>query len=232
MSAGTVAKMVDDLRQLIHEGELQPHAQLPSTRALMNTYGLSDNAVYRAVALLKSDGYVYSRQGAGVFVADRRALITGAERIGGITRPGERIEWRHSIRTDAPDWVAGYIGEGECVERARVVRRGTIIREASRSWVHRDIAAVVPELDESAPCNPTWQAIYQDRSGNAVENTSRAADARIATADDIAALELTAGTYAVLIVRNVYSAAGRVIGVGEIVCAPGRPVELKSPSPS
>jgi DNA-binding GntR family transcriptional regulator len=232
MSAGTVAKMVYDLRQQIDGGRLEPHAQLPSTRALMETYGLSDNAVYRAVALLKSDGYVYSRQGRGVFVADRRALIAGAERIGGITRPGERIEWRHSIRTEAPDWVAGYIGEGECVERARVVRRGPMIREASRSWVHRDVAAVVPELDEPAPCNPTWQAIYRERSGNAVENTSRAADARIATADDVAALELPDSAYAVLIVRNVYASAGRVIGVGEIVCAPGSPVELKSSHPS
>ncbi|MFI8093740.1 GntR family transcriptional regulator [Streptomyces sp. NPDC086080] len=226
MSSGTVADMVDDLRQRIDSGALEPDEKLPSTRVLMETYGLSDNAVYRAIALLKAEGYAYSRQGKGVFVRSRRALITGARRIRGITHPGERIEWRYSTRTEAPAWVAEHLGAGECVERARTVRRGDEIKEASRSWVHLDVVGVVPELDEARPCNPTWQAVYTERSGNPVKAVSVIADARIATDDDREALGLPAGTHPVLFTRTVYATGDRVIGVGESVPAPGNPVDL------
>lgn len=228
MSTRTVADMVDDLRQQIESGALTADDKLPPTRVLMETYGLSDNAVYRGVALLKAEGYAYSRQGKGVFVRDRRALIAGARRIQGITQAGERIEWRHSIRTAAPEWVAEHLGAGECVERARTVCRGDTILQASCSWVHLDVTAVVPELDEPRPCNPTWQATYAERSGNQVQAASTVADARIATAGDHEALRLEdGGTHAVVIMRTVYVTGDHVIGVGESVYAPGHPVNLK-----
>jgi len=227
MSAGTVADMVDDLRRQIDSGDLSADEKIPSTRALMETYGLSDNAVYRGIALLKAEGYAYSRQGKGVFVRDRRALIAGARRIQGITQVGERIVWRHSIRTDAPAWVAEHLGEGECVERARTVRRDNLILQASKSWVHLEIASVVPELDEPRPCDPTWQAVYAERSGNTVEAASKVVDARIAGDDDCEALGLETGTYALVVMRSIYVTQGRVIGVGESVYAPGHSVNLK-----
>jgi len=219
--------MVNDLRQQIDAGDLSADEKIPSTRALMETYGLSDNAVYRGIALLKAEGYAYSRQGKGVFVRDRRALIAGARRIQGITQVGERIEWRHSIRTDAPTWVSEHLGAGECVERARTVRRGDLILQASKSWVHLEIVAVVPELDEPRPCDPTWQAVYSQRSGNSVEVASKVVDARIADADDCEALGLDVGTYALVVMRNIYVTQGHVIGVGESLYAPGHSVNLK-----
>jgi DNA-binding GntR family transcriptional regulator len=216
------------LRARIESGDLSPGEMLPSTRYLATEFKASEGSIYAAVALLKTSGHVASRQGKGVFVLDRNSLISGAERIGGITRPGDTIEWRHSIRTDAPEWAVEHIGEGECVERARVVRSPTGIREASKSWVHRDIAEIVPELDEAAPCDPTWQKVYESRSGKTVENVARVVDARIATADDLEPLELPSdGVYALLIVRNLYAAEGQTIGAGEIVCAPGRPIDIK-----
>lgn len=227
MNTGSVADMVDDLRQKIDSGALKADDRLPSTRALMEAYGLSDNAVYRGVALLKAGGYTYSRQGKGVFVRDRRALIAGAQRIQGITQADEHIVWRHSLRTHAPAWVAEHLGAGECVERARTVRRDDVILQASCSWVSLDVTAVVPELDEPRPCDPTWQAVYAGRSGNQVHAASKTADARIATADDREALGLDDGAYAVLVMRSVYVAEDRVIGVGESVYAPGYPVDLK-----
>lgn len=228
MSTGNVADMVNDLREQIDSGALKADEKLPSTRVLMETYGLSDNAVYRGVALLKAEGYAYGRQGKGVFVRGRRALIAGARRVKGITHPGERIEWRYSRRTEAPTWVAEHLGTGECVERARTVRRGDVIHEASRSWVRLDVVTVVPELDEPAPCNPTWQAVYTDRSGNPVQPVSVVADARIATDDDREALGLERSTYAVLFTRTVYATGDDVIGVGEAVNAPGQPLDLEA----
>ncbi|BBB00279.1 putative GntR family transcriptional regulator [Actinacidiphila reveromycinica] len=227
MSTGSVANMVDDLRRQIDAGDLGADERIPSTRVLMETYALSDNAVYRGIALLKAESYVYSRQGKGVFVRDRRALIAGARRIQGITQAGEHIEWRHSIRTDAPSWVAEHLGVGECVERARTVRRGDLVLQASRSWVHLDVTTDVPELDEPRPCDPTWQAVYTERSGNPVQAASKVVDARLASAEDCEALGLAPDTYAVMIMRSVYVTGDRVIGVGETVYAPGHPVDLK-----
>jgi DNA-binding GntR family transcriptional regulator len=163
-----------------------------------------------------------------VFVRGRRALIAGARRIQGITHTGERIEWRYSRRTEAPAWVAAHLGAGECVERARTVRQEEVVREASRSWVRLDIATVVPELDQAAPCDPTWQAVYTNRSGNEVHAVSVVADARIATDDDRQALGLDGSTYAVLITRTVYATGDDVIGVGEAVYAPGQPLDLEA----
>ncbi|MDQ0913732.1 DNA-binding GntR family transcriptional regulator [Streptomyces canus] len=229
MSTGTVADMVDDLRQQIDSGALKVDEKLPSTRVLMETYGLSNNAVYRGVALLKAQGYTYSRQGAGVFVRDRRAMIGGARRIKGITQPGESIHWRYSVRTQAPDWVAEYLGEGECVERARTVRRGELILQASRSWVHIDVAAVVPEIDEPRPVDPesTWQAVYAERSGVPVRVVSVSVGSRLATEDDREALSLGEGACSVTLMWNVYAADERVIGVGEAVYPSDQRVELK-----
>ncbi|MER7050553.1 GntR family transcriptional regulator [Streptomyces jumonjinensis] len=222
---GTVAGMAAYLKARIDGGTLEAGNRLPPTRALMHQFALSDNAVYRAVALLKAEGYVYSQQGKGVFVADRRKLIAGMQRIGGITQAGETIHHTRSVRVQAPDWVADQLGAGECVNRVRTVNRGSLILQASQSWVHLDIAEVVPEIDEPRACDPTWQAVYAERSGNSVEVASKTVDARITTAADREALELS-DDFAVLVMRSVYVTGDKVIGIGEGVYAPGHPLAI------
>lgn len=224
--AGTVDRMTAYLRARIERGTLEPGNKLPPTSALMHQFNLSDNAVYRGIALLKAQGYVVSEQGKGVFVAHQRKLIAGPQRIRGITQAGETIHHKRSERVQAPAWVAEHLGEGECVNRVRTIERDdhTVV-ESSQSWVHTDIAAVVPEIDEPAPCNPTWQAVYEDRSGNAVEVVSKTAQARITTPEDRAELGLD-DDFAVLVVRSIYVSEERVIGVGEAVYPPGRPLSI------
>ncbi|MGK5500508.1 GntR family transcriptional regulator [Streptomyces sp. URMC 125] len=223
--AGTVAGMAAYLKARIDGGTLEPGNKLPPTRFLMHQFDLSDNAVYRAIALLKAEGYVYSHQGKGVFVADRRKLISGAERIQGITQVGETIHHKRSVRVQAPEWVAAHLGEGECVNRVRTVNRGELVLQASQSWVHLDVAEVVPEIDEPRPCNPTWQAVYAERSGNSVEVASKTVDARITTAEDREELNLD-DDFAVLVMRSIYVTGNKVIGVGEGVYAPGHPLSI------
>lgn len=221
-----VERMTAYIKARIDRGTLETGNKLPPTNALMSQFNLSDNAVYRGIALLKAEGYLVSLQGKGVFVADRRKLITGPQRIRGITQPGETIHHKLSERIHAPAWVAEHLGEGECVNRVRTIERDdhTVV-ESSQSWVHTDIAAVVPEIDEPAPCDPTWQAVYEDRSGNVVEVASKTAEARITTSEDRAKLGL-ADDFAVLVVRSIYVSEERVIGVGEAVYPPGRPLSI------
>lgn len=223
--AGTVAGMAAYIKARIDLGTLEAGNKLPPTQALMKQFDLSDNAVYRGIALLKAEGYVYSQQGKGVFVSDRRKLIAGAQRIRGITQVGETIHHKRSVRVQAPEWVAAHLGEGECVNRVRTVNRGDFILQASQSWVHLDVAAVVPEVDEPQACDPTWQAVYEQRSGNPVAVASKTVDARITTDEDREALGLD-DDFAVLVMRSVYVTGDKVIGVGEGVYAPGHPLSI------
>jgi DNA-binding GntR family transcriptional regulator len=213
------------IKARIDRGTLEAGNKLPPTQALMQQFALSDNAVYRAIALLKAEGYVHSQQGKGVFVSDRRKLIAGPDRIRGITQAGETIHHKRSVRVQAPGWVAAHLGEGECVNRVRTVNRGDFVLQASQSWVHLDVAEVVPEVDEPQACDPTWQAVYEERSGNTVQVASKTVDARITTPEDREALGLD-DDFAVLVMRSIYVTDDKVIGVGEGVYAPGHPLSI------
>ncbi len=54
----------------IAEGRLKPGEQLPTEQALSKTFGVSRNVVREAIARLRSEGRVWSRQGRGAFVSD------------------------------------------------------------------------------------------------------------------------------------------------------------------
>ena len=59
------------LRGQIMRGEIAPGKLLPSTRMLMQTYGVSDGTVKRAIADLRKAGLVESVVGRGVYVKER-----------------------------------------------------------------------------------------------------------------------------------------------------------------
>ncbi|HZR34747.1 MAG TPA: PLP-dependent aminotransferase family protein [Nevskia sp.] len=58
------------LRAAILDGRLRPGLRLPSTRALAAAHGVSRNTAVAAYDLLLSEGYLLTRPGAGVYVAD------------------------------------------------------------------------------------------------------------------------------------------------------------------
>lgn len=224
---GGYEEIAAHFRQKIDVGDLAPGDALPSMREVCEQFGAAITTVNRAFRLLQAEGRTVSKPGVGTIVRDQRFPITGSRRIKGITHPGEHIEWRYSRRTEAPAWVAEHLGAGECVERARTVRRENVIQEASRSWVRLDVVRVVPELDDAAPCDPTWQAVYTHRSGNEVKGITSAVYARVATDEDHEALGLDGKVHAVLFTRTVYATGGDVIGVGEAVSPPGQGLELE-----
>ena len=73
---GKRARVVDALRQRILTGQLSPGHQLPSREALVACFAVSPVTVQQALEQLKSDGFVYGRQGAGVFVVDHPPHLT------------------------------------------------------------------------------------------------------------------------------------------------------------
>lgn len=59
-----------DLQRRIAAGELAPGDRLPTEKALGDAFGVSRAVVREAIARLKADGLIETRQGSGAFVVD------------------------------------------------------------------------------------------------------------------------------------------------------------------
>ena len=91
--------LADALLQPILAGDWQPHDRLPSEHALAGAHGVSRAVVREAIARLKSDGYVETRQGKGAFVAAApggKAFRLNSEE----TRDDHLLELRALIEAD------------------------------------------------------------------------------------------------------------------------------------
>lgn len=62
-------QLYKEIRQAILQGKLVPGTQLPSTRVLANSLGISRTTVVQAFEDLLSDGYVESKMGSGTYIA-------------------------------------------------------------------------------------------------------------------------------------------------------------------
>src|SRR3546814_15580947 len=81
------------LAERIRSGELAPAEKLPTEQEMIAAFGVSRTVVREAIAALRAEGLVASRQGAGVFVVgDKRPrpfrLQSGAAQTdGGVLAP-------------------------------------------------------------------------------------------------------------------------------------------------
>jgi DNA-binding FadR family transcriptional regulator len=67
-------EVVARITREVRKGRLAPGARLPTEQELMKAMGVSRTVVREAVAALRADGLVTTRQGAGAFVADASRL--------------------------------------------------------------------------------------------------------------------------------------------------------------
>lgn len=63
-------RLKEHIKSLI--SELKPHSRLPTWGEMMNTQGLSDTTIRKAIDELEAEGYLYRIQGKGTFVAERQ----------------------------------------------------------------------------------------------------------------------------------------------------------------
>lgn len=64
-------RIADHFSQQIRSGELKPGDRLPTELEMSKNFGVSRSVVREAVARLRSEGLIQSRQGLGAFVIDR-----------------------------------------------------------------------------------------------------------------------------------------------------------------
>ena len=94
--------LVQRLRQQILSGALAPGAKLPTEQQLVASLGVSRTVVREAVAALRADGLVLTRQGVGAFVAEQnnnRPFRIDPDQLDSLQRVLDVMELRIAVET-------------------------------------------------------------------------------------------------------------------------------------
>lgn len=75
-------QLVEQLREQLQMGELEPGAQLPSERELSEQFGISRMTVRQAIAYLVQQGLLVVKQGVGTFVAEPKLAYDALQLLG------------------------------------------------------------------------------------------------------------------------------------------------------
>ena len=139
--------------RLAHEitaGKLSPGARLPTEQAMVAAMGVSRTVIREAVAALRADGLVVTRQGSGAFVApdaERRPFRLAFTGLPSIAEVLDVMELRASVEVEAAGLAARrgspaarqHVGEALAAIDAALVRGESAIDEDFA--LHRAIAA-------------------------------------------------------------------------------------------
>jgi GntR family transcriptional repressor for pyruvate dehydrogenase complex len=135
-SGRLVDRVVEQLEQLIRDGDFQADSRLPSEHDLAARLGVSRPVVREAIDHLRKRGVVYSRQGAGTFLQSNPAggsvlSFTPIQTIADIQRC---YEFRLTIEPDAAHLAAQRRDE---VAIQRISAALGELREATSRKLHR-----------------------------------------------------------------------------------------------
>ncbi|MEQ1612410.1 MAG: FadR/GntR family transcriptional regulator [Hyphomicrobiaceae bacterium] len=103
-SRNLTQEVVQRLQSEIAAGRLVPGARLPTEHGMMVALGVSRTVVREAVAALKAEGLVTTRQGSGAFVAadlGRRGFRIDADGLGSLEQVLQVLELRLAIEVEA-----------------------------------------------------------------------------------------------------------------------------------
>lgn len=100
--------LVERLTADIIGGKLGPGARLPTEQEMISAAGVSRTVVREAVAALRAEGLVVTRQGVGAFVADtaRRPFRIDADDVGTLREVLDLMELRTGIEIEAAGLAA------------------------------------------------------------------------------------------------------------------------------
>ena len=226
-------RIADDFRTRILSGELRAGDEVPSERALAAQYDVSRPTATKALALLRTEGFVHSVQGSGTFVSDlnvhRRPLdrYARAKRAGRIYSGKERAEIESAeVVGTPPEHVARGLALPDgtaAIRRRRITWDGEERVEASTSWFSAELAATAPRLLSTERIRNGTVAYVEEQTGRTARYARDRMAARSAGKHDAASLGLAGASTPVLVVEHtVYDGADAPIEFAEAVYPPGR----------
>jgi DNA-binding GntR family transcriptional regulator len=221
------------LRDQIIRGDLPPGAELPSERQIAQDWEVSRPTATRALQVLRHQGLVESRQGAGTYVLGARLHRRAAQRYhryrerGAQYAPDESLEITAAEITSAPDYVA--VGLALQPSDAVMMRRRIISRvgvgpvEIATSWWPAALAEKAPRLLERRSLGGIGSVRYVESvTGRKAAYARDQVSARLASADELRDLDLR-GPAAVLVFRHVvYDTEDVPLEFAEAVYPPGQ----------
>lgn len=153
-SGGLVRQTGQRIAADIASGRLTPGARLPTEQAMMDAMGVSRTVIREAVAALRAEGLVMTRQGVGSFVAEQPAHALFRLEPGqaaSLTDALHIMELRTAVETEAA---------GLAAERATKAQRGAI---------HAALAAIDAAIDRGEPAvgeDFAFHAVITDATAN------------------------------------------------------------------
>ncbi|QFR00028.1 GntR family transcriptional regulator [Streptomyces phaeolivaceus] len=190
-------QIAEDLRTRIANGEFDPGDLLPSGRDLAEQWGVSRATVVKAYDVLRNDGLVSARQGAGFVVAETPVARPAGGRRADSTRVTGGAPYRRvgvPDRTVPPPHVAAALelesGE-EALRRIRLV----LLDDGSphtlvTAWFPAAIADAAPRLALKGPiAEGTTHYVRRETGRIPVEGTDTTT-VRLADSDEARLLEV------------------------------------------
>jgi GntR family transcriptional regulator len=205
-------QIADHFRQRIVSGDLKPGDEIPSERQLAAEWSTSRPTVTKALDLLRREGHLGSRQGAGTYVLGPSRYHRGANaayarsiETGRIYPLDQKAVILAAERDVAPADVAEAldVAEGaEVVRRRRLTLRDGVPVELSTSWFDAALTDVAPRILEAERILQGTVAYVEQSTGRHAQTAQDRISARLATPEERELLQL-GDPSAVLVTRHV-----------------------------
>ncbi|MFC8408601.1 GntR family transcriptional regulator [Streptomyces griseoincarnatus] len=199
-SGAGYADVAEHFRQRIKDGDLSPGDPLPSVAEIRAQFEVSAKTVSRALGVLKSEGLVTSRGALGTVVAEPQTVTSGVDRLPRLARTGRRYGHgedstghRVMIRSVADPKVVRALeldGSEETVIRIRTFRQNGRPTSVGVSVYPPRTWTVVPELAQEERMSGFFGPLYEERTGREVSMGERVGYLRLASQDELDALEI------------------------------------------
>jgi GntR family transcriptional regulator len=221
------------LRDQIVRGDLPPGAEVPSERQIAQDWKVSRPTATRALQVLRYQGLVESRQGAGTYVRDIQMHRRAVQRYhryrerGAQYGPDESLEITAAEIVSAPEYVALGLGikpsDAVMMRRRIISRAGVGPAELSTSWWPAALAEVAPRLLKRESLGGIGSVRYVESvTGRHAAHARDQVSARLASADELRDLQLE-GPAAVLVIRHVvYDTEDMPLEFAEAIYPPGQ----------
>ncbi|MEJ8643027.1 GntR family transcriptional regulator [Streptomyces sp. MS1.HAVA.3] len=209
-------QIADSLRSRISDGEFRPGEVLPSGRDLCEQWDVSRATVIKAMDVLRNDGLVVARQGAGFTVIQERAVRPAGRRASGSARVTGARPYRRlgapelacppRVVADALRLAAGRLA----LRRARLM----LLEDGSpqsviTAWFPPDVVDSCPKLAQMGPI-PEGTTHYIARTiGRSPKRGTDTVTVRLAAPEEAEALGLDEPAAVAMVLHVACDADGR-----------------------
>lgn len=211
------ADIAQAIRHKIKSGVYAPGTSLPDQKSMAAEFHTSRMTLQKALDLLKTEGYLYSQQGAGTFVKYNAASLVnmdiGVDQYVGTT---ELLGTNHKVDSRIVSFKLRYPTEIE-QEKLALSATQAIYDIVRARWVDDEPYALeytkmpvdlIPDVDESVLKKSIYRYI-EDTLSLQIGSAFRRIEARKSTHEDMEQLKIAPEDPVLAVINIVYLADGR-----------------------